>query len=172
MATTIPTNDRILSQFRISPDQMPKMSSPTMAPNYKSIRKFQLALEENALAVQSHQSELGNLALVIKPEAFLVSNNNTAFVEPTDLVLIPPDPTEDISTRTSATNDVAILPYTTEETMRSFNFSQQEYFHFKATKAALRNLILNSIDGKYIKSLKHELTRFAKVSPLELMTYI
>ena len=44
-------------------------------------------------------------------------------------------------------------------------FEQQEFFRFKATKAA----ILNSID---IKSLKNEFTRFAKVTPLELMTYI
>ena len=56
--------------------------------------------------------------------------------------------------------------------MRIFNFSQQEYFPFKATKAALRNLVLNSIDEKNIQSLKHEFTRYAKVTPLQLMTYI
>ena len=50
--------------------------------------------------------------------------------------------------------------------MRTFNFQQQECFRFKATKAA------NSIDEKYIKSKKHASTRFAKVSPLDLMTYI
>ena len=151
---------------------MPKMSTPTMAPNYTSIRKFQLALEENALAVQSHQSELGYLALVIKSEDYLIANDNQPFVEPTDPGLIPPDPIVGISTRTSAANDVAVLPYTAVVTMRPFNFQQQEYFRFKATKAALRNLILNSIDEKYIKSKKHASTRFAKVSPLDLMTYI
>ena len=151
---------------------MPKMSTPTMAPNYTFIRKFQLALEENALAVQSHQSELEYFALVITPEAYLAANDNTAFVEPTDPGLIPQDQTEGISTRTSAANDVAVFPYTAVVTMRPFNFQQQEYFRFKATKAALRNLILNSIDEKYIKSKKHASTRFAKVSPLDLMTYI
>ena len=154
MASDIPPNDPILSQFRISPDQMPKMSTPTMAPNYTSIRKFQLALEENALSVQSHQSELGYLALVIKTEDYLTANNNQAFTGPTDPGLIPPDPTVGISTRTSAANDVAVLPYTAMATMQTFNFQPQEYFRFKATKAALRNLILNSIDENYIKAKK------------------
>ena len=57
-------------------------------------------------------------------------------------------------------------------TIRTFNFSEQKYFRFKVTKAALRNLILNSIDEKYIKSLKHEFTCFAKVTTLDLITYI
>ena len=57
-------------------------------------------------------------------------------------------------------------------TMQTFNFQQQEFFRYKATKAALRNLILNSIDEKYIKAKKNPSTRFAKVSPLDLMTYI
>lgn len=148
------------------------MSTPIMAPNYTSIRKFQLALEENALSVQSHQSELGYLALVIKPEEYLLVNNNNSFTEPTDPGFIPPDPTVGISTRTSAANDVAVLPYTAVATMRTFNFQQQEFFRYKATKAALRNLILNSIDEKYIKAKKHPSTRFAKITLLDLMTYI
>ena len=172
MNTDLPSTDPIISQFRISPDLMPKMSTPTMAPNYTSIRKFQLALEENALSIQSHQTELGHLALVISEEDYLQANNQVAFNEPTDPGLVPPDPTEGISTRASAEHDVAMLPYTTAATMRTFNFAQQEFFRFKATKAALRNLILNSIDDKYIKTLKNEHTRYAKVSPLALMTHI
>ena len=151
---------------------MPKMSTPIMAPNYTSIRKFQLALEENALAIQSHQSELGYLALVIKPEDYLIANDNQPFVEPTDPGLIPLDPTVGISTRTFVANDVAVLPYTAVATMRTFNFQQQKYFRFKATKVALRKVILNSIDEKYIKSKKYASTRFAKVSSLDLMTFI
>ena len=50
MNTDLPSTDPIISQFRISPDLMPKISTPTMAPNYTSIRKFQPALEENALS--------------------------------------------------------------------------------------------------------------------------
>ena len=84
------------------------------------------------------------------------------FEEPTDPGLVPPDPTEGISTRASADHDVSILPYTAAVTMRTFNFARQEFFRFKATKAALRNLILNSIDDKYIKLLKNEHTRNAK----------
>ena len=90
MNADLPSTDPIISQFRISPDLMPKMSTPTMAPNYTSIRKFQLALEENALSIQSHQSELGHLALVITDEAYLEANNDVAFVAPTDPGLVPP----------------------------------------------------------------------------------
>lgn len=57
--------------------------------------------------------------------------------------LIPPDTTESIATRATAENDVAVLTYTAASTIRSFNFAQQEYFKFKETKTALRNLILN-----------------------------
>ena len=103
MATKIPTTDPIPSQFRISPDQIPKMSSSTMAPSYTSIRKFQLALEENAFAIQSHQTKLGHLALVIQPDAYLSANDNNFFVEPTDPGFIPPDPTEGISSHLQKT---------------------------------------------------------------------
>ena len=96
---------------------MTKMSTSTMAPNYTCIKKFLLALEENALAIQSHQTELGHLALVIQLDAYVSANDNNAFVEPTDPGLIPADPTEDISARASAENDAAVLPYTAVATM-------------------------------------------------------
>ena len=98
------------------------MSTPTMAPNYTSIRKFQLALEENALSIQSHQSELGHLALVITDEAYLEANNDVAFVAPTDPGLAPPDPTAGISTRASAEQEFAMLKDQTRHLAR---------FHFK-----------------------------------------
>ena len=59
-----------------------------MAPNYTSIRKFQLSLEENALFIQSHETELGHLALVIPPD--VATNDNLPFEEPTDPGIIPP----------------------------------------------------------------------------------
>ena len=105
-----------------------------MAPNYITIRNFQRALEENALTIQSHQTELSHLALVISPDEFLAANDNNPFVEQTDPGPIPPDSTEGISTRASAENNVALLPFTAVATMRTFNYSQQEDFLFKATK--------------------------------------
>ena len=111
MASNIPTTDPILSQFRISPDQMPKMPAPTMAPNYTSIRKFQLSLEENALVIQSHQTELGHLALVIPADKFIATNDNLPFEEPTDPGIIPP-----IRQKMSR-QDVAALAYTAVATM-------------------------------------------------------
>ena len=43
---------------------------------------------------------------------------------------------------------------------------------YQATKTALRNLILNAIDNKYIKGLKHEITSYTNASPYDLLTYI
>ena len=162
------STDTITSQFRIKPEDMPAMSTPTMASKYSSIRKFQTALEENAFAIQSYETDLGHLALVIPSKEFL----EAPFQEPINPGLIPPVPNEDISTRPSAENDVAVLPYTAASIIHSFNFAQQEYIKFKSTKAALRSLILNSIDETYIKSLKQDHTKYSQVSPLELMTYI
>ena len=68
----------IASQFRIPPDQMPTIPTATMAPNYTAIKKFQDALEYNAMAIQSYQSKLGHLSLVISEEEYLSANNNTA----------------------------------------------------------------------------------------------
>ena len=164
------STDTITSQFRIKPEDMPARSTPTMAPKYSSIRRFQTALEENAFAIQSYETDLGHLALVIPSKEFL----EAPFQGPTNPGLIPPVPNEDISTRPSAENDVAVLPYTAASIIHSFNFAQQEYIKFKSTKAALRirSLILNSIDETYIKSLKQDHTKYSQVSPLELMTYI
>ena len=44
---------------------MPAMSTLNIVPNYASVSKFQAALKENALAIQSYQTDLGHLALVI-----------------------------------------------------------------------------------------------------------
>ena len=75
---------------------MPAVSTPTMASNYTSIRKLQTAPEENAHVIQSYQTNLGHLALVILKTEFLETNGNTPFEELTNPGLTPPDPTEGI----------------------------------------------------------------------------
>ena len=102
------------------------MSTPTMAPNCTSIGKYWTTLEENALAIQSYQTDLGYLALVISNNEFLDSNGNTSFEESTNLDLTLLNPTEVVSTRTSAEN-VTVLPYTAVATIRAFIFAQQEF---------------------------------------------
>ena len=39
-------------------------------------------------------------------------------------------------------------------------FNSERVFKFKASKAALQNLILKSIDEKYVKALKKPRTRY------------
>ena len=43
---------------------------------------------------------------------------------------------------------------------------------FQATVTALRNLILNAIDDKYIRALKHEMSSYANVTLYALLIYI
>ena len=63
MSITVHEFDGITRQFRIKPNEMSLMSTPTMSPNYLSIKKFEQALRENALAISSYQTHLGQLAL-------------------------------------------------------------------------------------------------------------
>ena len=58
------------------------------------------------------------------------------------------------------------------ESSRQSTFQQHEYMKFQATNQALRNFILNAKDDKYIKTLKHDITSYANISPFELLTYI
>ena len=84
MSITVHEFDGITRQFRIKPDEMPLMSTPTMTPNYLSIKKFEQALRENALAISSYQTHLGHLALVISPKEYEEVSNNVPFVIPTN----------------------------------------------------------------------------------------
>ena len=121
-----------------------------MTPNYTTIKEFDLALRENALTISSYQTHLGHLALVVSPDEYAEVNNNVPFVEPTNPRL----------RAANAQNTKAQL-----ESSRQFTFQQNEYMTYQATVTALRNLILNAIDDKYIYALKHEITSYVNVSP-------
>ena len=57
------------------------------------------------------------------------------------------------------------------DTIRAFTFQQLAYQKYVAAETALRNLILQSIDNKYINELEDDNTGYAKVSPLKLTTH-
>ena len=84
MSITAHEFDGITRQFRIKPHEMPVMSTPTMTPNYTSIKKFEQALRENALAVSSYQTHLGHLALVVSPDEYKEVSDDTPFIVPTN----------------------------------------------------------------------------------------
>ena len=84
MSITVHEFDGITHQFGIKPNKMPLMSTPTMSPNYLSIKKFKQALRENALAISSYQTHLCHLALVVSPEEYKEVSNDVPFVIPTN----------------------------------------------------------------------------------------
>ena len=58
------------------------------------------------------------------------------------------------------------------DSIRTYTFQEQTYLKYVAIKTALRNLILNSIDDKYVNELQDENTVYTLVTPLEFKTYI
>jgi len=73
--TIINSYDHVVSEFRISPKDMPSLSTPTQAPSYSSLRNFQKALTHNAMSIHSSQTDLGHLSLVITEEKYLKASN-------------------------------------------------------------------------------------------------
>jgi len=157
MSITVHEFDGITRQFRVKPDEMPVMSTPTMTPNYTSIKKFEQALRDNALAISSYQTHLGHLALVVSPEEYNEVSGDVPFIVPTNPGLYA---------GTGSSNKAQI------EISRQFTFDQNEFVKYQATITALRNLILNAIDEKYVRSLRHEISGYANVHPYDLLTYI
>ena len=151
--------DHVISEFRIPPNEMPSLSSPSQAPTYQSLRTFQKALNHNAMSIHSTQTRLGHLHLVITKAKYLEANDNVPFK-----VSIDEEADDDVDTGT-VTSD-------TLQSIKTFELQQQKYFKYNATVVALRNLILNAVDNKYITDLEDDLTGYAKVSPLELMTHL
>ena len=98
-----------------------------MIPNYTSIKAFELALQENTLAIPSYQTHCGHLPLVISPEELAKVHNNRVFIELSNSGL----------TAVSRSNVRAQV-----ESSRQFTFQQKEYMKCQAINQALRNLIL------------------------------
>ena len=176
----------IQSFFQIAPEEMPKMSTATSKPNYTTIKKFLEALEQNAMSIPSTQSELGHLALVISDTDYTIANEGTPWKDPTNPGNSPTNPvpttaltstgvaTRSTSEASTEPNNQAItmLPFTAAEAIRAFNEEQQEHRRFLHARTALRNLILNAIDDKYICKLRHSRTHYALVPPYRLIEHI
>jgi hypothetical protein len=164
----------ITALFRTQTADMPTISTLTEKPSYPSLRKFQDAINENAMAVSSYQTDLGHLVLVISDPQFLNVNNNTAFVPPPNPGASPTDPTATIvaGTRETTATAIATLPFTAAEAIRQFTQQQSDYIRYKSTNIALKNQILNSVADKYICHLKHTITRYAAITPLQLLTHL
>ena len=172
MTTAVNPFDHVLSELRIKPDDMPKMSTPSNPPSYQSVRDFQKALNHNAMNIHSFQTKMGHLALVVKEDVFLAANNQVKFNPPTDPGLAPTNPTNPTSGMSTRSNSPEDNNFVAMESIRAFTFHQLAYQKYVAAETALRNLILNSIEDKYINELEDDNTGYTDVSPLKLMTHI
>ena len=174
--TTQAQIESINKAFLISPSEMPKLSTATTRPNYDTIQPFQRALDKNAMSIPSAQTPLGYLALTRSDTDYLTASSNIAFVPPVDPGTAPTPPT--LSTGVSTTSvarraiQVEMMPFTSQEAVRTFNAQKKEYAEFIAVQTALKNLILKNVAPEYIDAKKNPLTDFATVTPLELMTHL
>ena len=169
---------------------MPRISTPTDKPNFTSINKFCEALEANAMSVPSAFTDLGHLALVIEDHEFTAANAGIAFTPPKNPGLSPTAPKATATTRVLRSNTskenspsdsedssittqaLSVNPYVAAETIRAFQEELQEYRKYCATRTALKNLIINAVDDTYISKLKHAKTKYALVTPLELLNHL
>ena len=163
--------DNIQALFRTQQADMPRLSSPTEKPNYSTLKKFQEAIEENAMSVPSNSTDLGHLAIVISAADFTTANGSP-FITPTNPGDQPNQPVVAGTTRDQTNDAIALLPFTAAENIRLYNHKQQEFLRFRNTRTALKNQILNSIEDKYICSLKHSRTKYAIVTPLEILDHL
>ncbi len=149
----------IVAQFPIAPADMPKIATATTRPTYTSIIKFQEAINGQALAIPINDSDLGHLALVISAADYESVNNNVAFVAPTS-----PGPNP-VHTGTATAAQIA-------ETNRVFQVNANTFQVYQITRTHLRNQIINSTPDKYICALKHKITQYSNVTPLQLLTHL
>ena len=123
------------------------------------------------MSIHSPRTELGHLSLVISEEKYLKASNKIKFIAPTD-------PENSTTTTPGVTTpskfDLSSSDPTSDTlaTIRAFEYSKQTYLKYIATKSALRNLILNSVDDKYINKLENDDTGYVLVPPLDLMTHL
>ena len=170
--------DAITSQFETRSEDMPRISTSSTKPNYTSLKNFQDAIDANAMSIMSSTTELGHLALTRSPTEFTLANG-TAFVIPLNPGTAP-NPPPRIGTRASAaalaldptataeTSD----PYKAQEALRTYQDSKHEYNLYRNASTALKHCITTSVDDEYIKALKKKITRYATVTPLELLTHL
>ncbi len=149
----------IVAQFPIAPADMPKIATATTRPTYTTIEKFQEAINSQALAIPIISSTLGHLALVIPAYDYTSVNQNNPFVTPTNPGLTP--------NHGNAATQAQIT-----ETNRAFQVETNTYNVYLNTQTHLRNQIISSVPDKYICKLKHKITQYSNVTPLQLLTHL
>lgn len=69
--------DNLKAYFVISSNDIPKISTPNTPPNYTLIHSFQVAINENVIALPAPNIHLGHASLTMKKVHFTTANSGT-----------------------------------------------------------------------------------------------
>ena len=187
--TTSHDND-VTTYFRIRSEDMPRIHEHDSTPNYTSMDRFQVAINDCALAIPSMDTDLGHFAIVVKAPTYTEANDGTPWTPPMNPGTAPtapptiarmglraqqPDPNnpaEIAAHAAAALLNQAPDHFAIQEALRRFTQQQKAYNTYTNATKALRNLILNAVDDQYINELKHINTGYVKVSPLALLDHL
>ena len=129
-----------------------------------------------------YQDELGLAGEVMPEEDYLKINNNAAFVKPVRPGAAPTlagttRARTAVRTRAGGAAPLDNSP-TTDDILRHqiaitrHQSDKHEWQAYQVGKTALRNQILDNVDEEYIQDLKHSLTKFKMVDPLQLTNHL
>ena len=129
-------------------------------PNYETIADLHLHLNANAASVQSHlgNGQLGLLALTVSPAVYNTLSA-VAFVAPNN-----PGPTPIVPLGTNAANTAAIT--------RTHATNLRIFREWTATDSALKQQIIGSVNGMFLRTLSHRITGFANVTTRQMLTHL
>jgi len=150
----------IETMFEIKPNDMPKMSSVEGGrPTFTTINKFQKSLNSQTLSIPStNNPDLGFLGEVIPSTQYTYLNNDIEYVVPQNPGIAP-------------TYNPDASQFQINEAIRLHVLFTNEYYIFGNVRTALRNMIVNSMEEKYISALCHPIIRFNTCTPLNLMEH-
>ena len=130
----------ITGLFPHKTEDLPKISQPGSRPSYTSLRLFQDQINENAMAIPSSNTKLGHLGLVEDNATYKAVTSNKSWTVPTDPGNAPKKPTS-----TNADN-----LYATQETIRSWQYKNNQKVTTYLTRKALQAHILENVDNQFV----------------------
>jgi hypothetical protein len=135
------------------------VATATIPPNFTSLDKLQIQLNENAMSVPSTggNGALGLLSLVMTDAELALLDNYVAFVPPVN----PPD--------------LPVLQGDWDEhaqQMREHKVQQELYQQYIATRAALLFQMTEVIPDIYLRSLRHPRLGYANTTPIALLAML
>jgi hypothetical protein len=159
---TLTSASDITAQFPIKPSAMPKIATDIEKPTFTSLTKFQEAINEQAIAIPAPTGDtaLGHLHLVITPTDYAAASiTGTAYP-------IPTNPGE------TPTHEPGATGLQITENNRIHNIRVANYRLYINTDIQLRNFVLNALPDTYINALCNPVTKYARVTTLQLLTHL